>query len=51
MKRPILEQPKCPECQYRKPPSEFRDPGTFEPLPARKHCLRRKQRGGAKWIA
>lgn len=40
-------QPKFPECNYRKPPSEFRDPGTHEQLAACKHCMRRIQRGRA----
>ena len=40
-------QPKCPERHYRKAASEFREPGTGKPLPACKHCLRLRQRGGA----
>lgn len=51
MKRQPNVPRKCPECQYRKAASEFRDPGTFEPLPACKPCMRLKQRGGAKWTA
>ncbi|WGI23653.1 hypothetical protein QEN58_09815 [Halomonas alkaliantarctica] len=45
------ERPKCPACQYRKSAAEFRDPGTGEPLPACKQCMRRQQRGGAQWMA
>jgi len=52
MTRQAYSQPKCPECQYRKAPSEFRDPATHEVLPACKHCLRKAQRaGGQRWTA
>lgn len=36
---------KCPDCQRRRRAAEFRDPGTGEPLPACKRCMRIRQRG------
>lgn len=46
------DRPKCPSCQYRKSADEFRDPGTGEPLPACKQCMRTSQRGGRRqWMA
>ena len=44
----VDHRPKCPQCHYRKSAADFRDPGTGEPLPACKHCLRRQQRGGVQ---
>jgi hypothetical protein len=51
MTRQRYTQRKCPQCQYRKAASEFRESGTGAELPACKHCLRKSQRGRQRWTA